>query len=184
MYCSFILCKCIRPQMNYLKPVAHVQLFALSTEKKRLKMRHFARFCNRFCILPVKMAPVVPTKTYTVQCKYWVTKDRLRIKSRMTIPRMAQGRKYINFASWVNNGIVVQNHWALDLWRPSSFLPPVMMRRTSVILTARKQLKKGRPCFLLTTTMAHLQTLRERLSLPTTKAIGLLNLSFSLSTSL
>ena len=102
-----------------------------------------------FCILPVKMAPVVPTKTYTVQCKYWVTKDRFRIKSRMTMLRMTQGRKYINFASWVNNGIVVQSHWSLDLWRPSSFLPPVMMRRTSVILTARKQLKKGDPAFYL-----------------------------------
>ena len=63
------------------------------------------------------------------------------------------------------------------------FLPsPVMSSRTSVILTAWKQLKKGRLCLLSTHDydgIAHLQTLRERLSLPTTKAIQAFSISAS-----
>ena len=57
---------------------------------------------------------------------------------------------------------------------------------TSVILTAREQLKKGSSCFpLYYTTMAHLQTLRERerLSLALRRHIGLLNLKACLSQS-
>ena len=62
------------------------------------------------------------------------------------------------------------------------FLPsPVMSSRTSVILTAWKQLKKGRLCLLSTHDYdgTHLQTLRERLSLPTTKAIQAFSISAS-----
>ena len=67
------------------------------------------------------------------------------------------------------------------------FLPsPVMSSRTSVILTAWKQLKKGRLCLLSTHDYdgTHLQTLRERLSLPTTKAIQAFSISAFLSSSL